>query len=408
MKTKIAIVGASIAGSICAIALQRLGFDITVFEKSKSNESIVDRGAGIWLPQALINRLIEKDILSKDFPSLKIYERPIFTYNAEFKQQHLLTSHPINSSAVNWMNLYESLKKHRLENKIIYDALVTDVVHTEHEVKLVVNRQQHYNFDFCLFADGVHSLGRRSLFPASKPVFTNSIIWRGTLDRIDAETTDHLLGKGVFYVCERGHLLIYLIPSKDSTKEYRINWLFYEVIDSAHELFRGDNEKASQNVIKGTMSGLYRQYLHAAAAKYFSAFPREIILTTEQPFIQAVHEMFIPSYVVNNMCLIGDAGILLRPHTAVGATKAIQDALALGEQLGTNTDINSALKTWNENRYQFGKKQFELGQALGKLFVTDMPNWNQINKQQIDTLWQAVSADCWYATKKESLGYMRT
>ncbi len=29
------------------------------------------------------------------------------------------------------------------------------------------------------------------------------------------------------------------------------------------------------------------------AKQYFPKFPREIILTTEQPFIQAIHEMLI-------------------------------------------------------------------------------------------------------------------
>lgn len=38
MKQKLAIVGASIAGNICAIVLQRLGFDITVFEKSADEQ----------------------------------------------------------------------------------------------------------------------------------------------------------------------------------------------------------------------------------------------------------------------------------------------------------------------------------------------------------------------------------
>ena len=399
MKAKIAIVGASIAGSVCAIILERLGFDITVFEKSKGNDAIVDRGAGIWLPQELINKLIDKDMLAKNFPSFGINERPIYTYDNKLDQEQLLTTHPTHGSSVNWMNLYEDLKQHRPEAKIRYDSLVTQIEDQQGMVELTINEQQRHAFDYCIFADGVYSLGRQYLFPDLKPTFTNSIIWRGTLDRIDAETTERLMGKGTFYVCKRGHLLIYLIPTKDSTKKYRINWLFYEVIDSAHELFRDNNEKARQNIIRGTMSAEYRNYLEAAAKKYFPTLPRNIILATEQPFTQAIHEMLIPSYVVNNICLIGDAGILLRPHAAVGATKAIQDALALGEQLKINADIKSALKIWNENQYDFGKKQFKLGRALGKLFVTEMPAWHQINKQQMDNMWQAVAADCWYAKK---------
>jgi len=402
MKTKIAIVGASIAGSICSIILERLGFNITVFEKSKSNESIVDRGAGIWLPETLIRALIDKNILSSDFPYINIHERPIYTYDAKQNREHLLTSHHISSAAVNWMNLYEDLRKYRPETKIIYNAQVTQIEQNQQErIKLVVNEQQHHDFDYCLFTDGVHSIGRRYVFPTMQPTFANTIIWRGTLDNADEESVARLLGKGIFYVCERGHLLMYLIPNqnnKGTEKKYKVNWLYYEMIDATHDLFQGDTKKASQNVIKGTMSATYRDYLHTAAQKYFPDFPRRIILTTEQPFIQAIHEMLIPSYVAGNIGLIGDAGILLRPHTAVGATKAIQDALALGEQLTINTDIKSAVKTWNENQYLFGKKQFKLGQALGELFVTHMPDWQRTSKQQIDEMWQTTSANvCWYA-----------
>ena len=62
------------------------------------------------------------------------------------------------------------------------------------------------------------------------------------------------------------------------------------------------------------------------------------------------------------MQLLGDAGILLRPHVAAGATKAILAALALGEQLKANTDFQTAIRAWNEDedQYEFGKKQFQL------------------------------------------------
>ena len=393
MKTKIAIVGASIAGSISAILLDRLGFDITVFEKSKGNETIVDRGAGIWLPPALIVTLIDKNILSPEFSTLENKERPIYTYDALTDQERLLTSHPCNGKAVNWLSLYEDLKKHRPENKIIYNALVTDIKKNH----LIINEAQQQQFDYCIFADGITSLGRRHLFPNSKPTFTKTIIWRGTLDRIDEQTTRRLAEKPSFFVCERGHLLIYLIPSRDPSKPYRINWLFYESTDASHELFQGDDLKASQNVIKGTMTPEYRQYLQKVATKYFSKFPREIILATAEPFTQAIYEMLIPDYSLNNMALIGDAGVLLRPHTAIGATKAIQEALSLAEQLEKDNNIAAALKNWSQARYLFGKNQFELGQRLGELFVTAMPNWQQLSKQQMDELWQTVSPHCWYA-----------
>lgn len=402
-KPKIAIVGASIAGSACAVVLDRLGFDITIFERSKSSNAMVDRGAGMWLPNELINKLIELDILSKDFSYIPIHERPIYTYKRKLKKENLLTSHPIKSSAIHWFNLYEDLKKHCSEDKIIYDAEVIQIKqNTDDVITLIMNNNQSYDFDYCIFTDGVNSIGRQYLFPEIKPVFADTIIWRGTLDCADKEIMDRLLHKAIFYVCERGHFLMYPIhnPIKNTSHTYKINWLFYEKVDAAHRLFTNNPEKARQNITKGTMPTEYRQYLHTLAKKYLPPHICNIINLTEEPFIQAMHEMLIPSYIGNHICLIGDAGITARPHVGAGATKALQDALALGEQLKINSDIQTAFKIWNENQHKQGSQLFQLGQKLGNLFVTNMPDWNQINKQQMDELWQKViDSSNWYILK---------
>ena len=84
-KPKIAVVGGSIAGLALSTILKRLGYDITVFERSKAK--FTDRGAGIMLPKTLLQRLLDQKLLPQDFSSIAIRERIINTYD---KANHVL------------------------------------------------------------------------------------------------------------------------------------------------------------------------------------------------------------------------------------------------------------------------------------------------------------------------------
>lgn len=59
--SRVGVVGGSIGGCAAAIALGRLGCDVTVFERSSG--ALRDRGSGIAIPVDLRNELIEHDYL---------------------------------------------------------------------------------------------------------------------------------------------------------------------------------------------------------------------------------------------------------------------------------------------------------------------------------------------------------
>ncbi len=400
MNFKFAVIGSSIAGSACANVLSKLGFEVTIFEKSAIN-SFSDRGAGIWLPYELVNKLMHQEIIAKNVIGLEINERPIIHYNFLTNNEHLIASHPIKGYALHWQQVYNALKNRKLEDKINYDAELTKVVNLDRDkVGIVINNQQSYEFDFCIFCDGINSFGRKYLYPEYRANFVNTIIWRGTLEINNSRMVEKFLGKAPFYVFERGHLLIYLVPNlSDNSQQYKyiINWLIYEKVDLNHKLFKHDTDMARQNIIKGHMPELYLDYLHTNVRKWFSKDISDLIINTQAPYTQAVNELLIPSYIKDNLLLVGDSSNIVRPHTAAGATKALSDALALETQITQNKNIDLAFRNWNNRQYSSGRNLYYLGQELGRLFVTDSPNWQNTTKQEIDKLWYEKSINCWYA-----------
>ena len=66
----IAIVGGSIAGCSAAIALLRAGHQVTVFERSL--QPLSDRGAGIVIPMALLQKLKQRIPIKNKMRYVKI------------------------------------------------------------------------------------------------------------------------------------------------------------------------------------------------------------------------------------------------------------------------------------------------------------------------------------------------
>src|SRR5215475_1704177 len=71
--SRVGIIGGSIAGCATAIALERLGCDVQVFERSSG--VLRDRGSGIAIPDALRDDLIASDYLPADYPHCLVTHR---------------------------------------------------------------------------------------------------------------------------------------------------------------------------------------------------------------------------------------------------------------------------------------------------------------------------------------------
>ncbi|PRC50586.1 monooxygenase, partial [Mycobacterium sp. ITM-2017-0098] len=87
--------------------------------------------------------------------------------------------------------------------------------------------------------------------------------------------------------------------------------------------------------------------MRAAAAEQLAPAVAEVIICTEQPFLQVVSDTRIPGMVDGRTAKAASPMIAMRPHPAAGSAKAAADAWALHEHLQAHDgEIVEALKAW--------------------------------------------------------------
>ena len=79
--------------------------------------------------------------------------------------------------------------------------------------------------------------------------------------------------------------------------------------------------------------------LRSTAANRLPAVIADVVVGTEQPFVQVIFDVDVPRMAFDRVCLIGDAAFVARPHAAAGTAKAAADAWSLAEALDRATDV---------------------------------------------------------------------
>lgn len=93
----------------------------------------------------------------------------------------------------------------------------------------------------------------------------------------------------------------------------------------------------------------------------------QLITQTNEPFIQTIYDLSVLRMAFGRVCILGDAAFVPRPHTAVGLSKAVTNAVALAKSISnlSNVDIVKALERWEPHQIEVGNNLKYLGIALG-------------------------------------------
>jgi 2,6-dihydroxypyridine 3-monooxygenase len=179
-----------------------------------------------------------------------------------------------------------------------------------------------------------------------------------------------------YFVMPNGHLLTYPILARDrSTGEGRrlINWLWYRNAARGKEI--DDLLTDRDGVLRDTSlayRALQEKHVERLRKDSMNVLPpalTELVLGTEEPFIQAIFDGAIPAMGFGRVCIMGDAAFVARPHCAAGTAKAAEDAWQLSNAFTeADNDVVAAVKIWEERQLKCGwqlvKRAREIGDRL--------------------------------------------
>ena len=138
-----------------------------------------------------------------------------------------------------------------------------------------------------------------------------------------------------------------------------MNWVWYRNVPEGDALAELLTDRAGMrhdlSLAPGSVRDEHVAELRAAADALPPAF-RELVRSTEHPFVQVIVDVTVPAMAHGRVCIVGDAAFALRPHVAAGTAKAAADARALADALrNTGGDVPAALARWEHTQLALGR-----------------------------------------------------
>ena len=395
---KVGVIGGSIAGCAAATALGRAGCDVDVFERSA--KGLMDRGSGIGIPGPLRTDLMDRGYLPRDFPGYEM-KRRWWQYPDGTSQGRRLWTQATAAYANNWGNLWKALRQN-VPDAIYHEGRkLEDFSDARDSVSVRFHDGETRSFDLLVGADGYDSLVRKRLHPQAVTEHAGYVLWRGNYpeaELVDTQLIEAIDPENAWLTVPfpGGHGVVYLIPNFDgsnSRRRRRINWAVYAPCPQAQQI-RGVESVPPGAVTQAAFAEfqtLLTNNFPKAIGDLIAHSPREDVS------IQPIYDSVVDTYVGIRTLLIGDAGTMTRPHTASGATKALEDALALESLAGNVGDLAELLKRYDALRCGQAKKLSRIGRRIGQAQVVETPNWGGMSSEDFEEWHKAMlSGDTLY------------
>jgi len=393
---KVAIVGGSIAGCTTAIELVRLGCEVTLFERT--GEELKDRGAGIGVPPSIIDTFITRNLVDADIPYFASHTFTRVWRTARERQYgYIAWDQPASLALLNWGGLYRNLRK-RVPDHVYRTEQRVVALHEQANgrVGVEVANSGIHEFDLVVCTDGYTSLGRRMLFPEVSIQYAGYVLWRGFLLEQELNESKPLESGVRCLGYPGGHGIFYFVPGPDGSVapgKRLVNWgVYVPVPESTLSAFLTDKEgKIHEGSLPpGAMPIPTETALKQKAYERLPDYYAEIADKSPNTFAYAIYDCQVPAYRKGRICLAGDAGAFARPHSAAGALKGINDALALSESLKTHTSVEAALTHWDRTQTAIDNNLVRFGNQLGRALVTEIPDWSKMDATSMEKWFTSI------------------
>ncbi|MEB7538553.1 FAD-dependent monooxygenase [Pantoea anthophila] len=362
------IIGGSLGGLFAGSMLQQAGWEVDIFERSSND--LDSRGGGIVLQPEVVE-VIQRSGIKKVWDNLGVRSARRLFFRPDGIIEHDQYSPQVQTS---WSLIY-NLMRTTIEDVHYHKNRMLSAIEfpNENGVTAVFADGSRVTGDLLIGADG-NSSSVRSLMWSEQPQYAGYIAWRGLVpeSEMPAQALHDLHGNFSFASNDGSHILGYLVPGPDNDLRpgHRLyNWVWYRVVNDAQReaIMTGtDGLSRHYSLPEGLLKAEWKTHMYREAEALLPPGFRDIVLSTAQPFAQAIRDLAVDTMVKGRILLLGDAASIPRPHTAASTSKAAANALGLREVLlDRSLNLHDQLARWNEEQVQRGKHLQKIGMSMG-------------------------------------------
>ena len=367
------IVGGSIAGLFVAAFLRRIGWRVSIYERSSIE--LIGRGVGIVATHLELLEALDKCGAGTVDIGVIVYKRITFDLDgrviAEKPQLQIVTS---------WDRLRQSLLKAIDRQHYHFGHAFERVEQDGTGVDVYFANGRRERADLLVACDGFRSSVRGHVAPEVQPIYSGCYLWRGAPNEPDLspQTRQTMFPYFSFFLGDQLQALGYPISGADDelrAGHRRYNFAWYRVANAAN-LKQMCTDDQGREYEFGVPPPLVRKDLIAQMRSEAEVLlpPQYIdcVHHIDQPFFTPVYDFCSPSLVFGRAALVGDAASTPRPHIGFGVSKAGAEAQALTEALANYDDIDRALAAYNAVRQPLSERIVSHSRMLGTQLGVDI------------------------------------
>ena len=362
------VIGGSLGGLFAASLLSRIGWSVTVYERSKG--ALDSRGAGLGTTLELAETMRRAG--ARLDVSIAV---PLVGYAWIDARGQVVHFHPRRHSSSTWSRVYLPLRAAIPDSQYRAGVALERVEQDGRRVTAIFAGGERAEADLLIAADGSLSTVRRQLMPEVEPRYAGYVAWRGIMEERDVPAAIHgTVFDKIAFTFPGGEMSLAMpVPGAgDDTRpgHRRYYFIWYRPADPAtlRDLCTdADGHHHGASIPPPLIRPEVVRAVKDAARDRFAPELAAVIGRTQQPLLQAISDFESQRLVAGRIVLLGDAAFVARPHVAAGASKAALDAAALADALAADADVDAALARYERERLSFGRDIVAHGRRLGTL-----------------------------------------
>ncbi|MFT9440648.1 MAG: FAD-dependent monooxygenase [Acetobacter papayae] len=357
---RIGIAGAGLGGVAAAGLLERVGFDVVLYDQAPGFSRL---GAGIQFGPNVLKILAQLDGLDKELEAISCL--PDYWVSRKWDDGTIMAKIPLNAERSRYGAPYITIHRGDLHQRMLerispervrWGHKLIDFSDNGREVALTFENGAVEIVDILIGADGINSCVREKLFGMDEAVYTGWIAHRAIISGQAAKA----LGADVNakWWSDDRHIVCYYLDREESE--------FYLVTgEPAEWTSRAGQLPSSREALREAFKGfhpLVQGYIDATDV--VTKWP----LKTRQP---------LPVWHQGRTVLLGDACHPMKPHMAQGAAMAVEDAAVLAlslAKLGVS-DLNHTFGAYYTARKERATKVQAISNANTWLKQPEDPYW---------------------------------